>query len=456
MAQNQATPTQGSGTPGLRKVVDNQSVGEILLNGRLAMGEDLAQVAEGLKIRRAFIEALENDDFGALPGTAYGIGFVRAYADYLDLDSKEVVELYKAQSRAFNDQTQLVFPEPMPGSRVPTGLVIILSLLLIGAAYGGWTVLSEKDRSIADLIPTVPEFLNDLQNTASETIATNEALDIVSDEGVSTAEQATDVATETEAVSEQPAAETAAVTGTDAVTTAESAEPGAETEETNTAEAVSDADSTAVAIEQSSGQTDAVTETDAVAETESVTDDNAEPVTGSGAVNDAVEPVVSDPVDAAVADTAETVASAEESVALNAGTVSNEPETVVEDETAAVIDSAQSTVAAVIPEAPSDEVTVYGETEGASRVSIVARQATWVEISDADGTILLTRLLRKGDIYQAPVQDGLSLVTGNAGGLEFRVDGNTVPDIGPVGSVRRNVILSPEALIAGTAGSEGQ
>ena len=41
--------------------------------------------------------------------------------------------------------------------------------------------------------------------------------------------------------------------------------------------------------------------------------------------------------------------------------------------------------------------------------------------------------------------------TGNAGGLAIIVDGNPVPPIGPMGGVRRNVALDPQALMAGTA-----
>ena len=43
------------------------------------------------------------------------------------------------------------------------------------------------------------------------------------------------------------------------------------------------------------------------------------------------------------------------------------------------------------------------------------------------------------------------MVTGNAGALKFFVDGEIVGDIGPLGTVRRNVLLDPQALKDGTA-----
>jgi cytoskeleton protein RodZ len=41
--------------------------------------------------------------------------------------------------------------------------------------------------------------------------------------------------------------------------------------------------------------------------------------------------------------------------------------------------------------------------------------------------------------------------TGNAGALEISVDGRPAPPLGRIGAVRRNVLLDPQALIAGTA-----
>jgi hypothetical protein len=41
--------------------------------------------------------------------------------------------------------------------------------------------------------------------------------------------------------------------------------------------------------------------------------------------------------------------------------------------------------------------------------------------------------------------------TGNAGGLEIRVDGKAVPGLGPKGAIRHEVALDAEQLKAGTA-----
>ena len=94
---------------------------------------------------------------------------------------------------------------------------------------------------------------------------------------------------------------------------------------------------------------------------------------------------------------------------------------------------------------------VYGEASDGSRITIRTIVDSWVEVRDGEGELLFTRVLREGDQYHVPDRLGLKLVTGNAGGLEFSVDGEQVPEIGPFGTVRRDVRLEPQALKDGTS-----
>ena len=117
-----------------------------------------------------------------------------------------------------------------------------------------------------------------------------------------------------------------------------------------------------------------------------------------------------------------------------------------------------SAVAAAIPAAPDEAVSggmeqAFGATNVDSRIVVRARLESWVQVSDAGNTPLFTRVLRAGDSYQVPNQAGLTLSTGNAGGLEISVDGATAPALGPVGVVRRGVPLDPDRLRDGTAAS---
>jgi cytoskeleton protein RodZ len=90
---------------------------------------------------------------------------------------------------------------------------------------------------------------------------------------------------------------------------------------------------------------------------------------------------------------------------------------------------------------------VYGIGNSEARVVVHATMDSWVQIRGGGNELLLTRILRAGDRYLAPDRADLLMMTGNAGGLEIRVDGKALPPIGPVGAVKRNVSLYVENLL---------
>lgn len=100
--------------------------------------------------------------------------------------------------------------------------------------------------------------------------------------------------------------------------------------------------------------------------------------------------------------------------------------------------------AAMPPTVASTQPKIYGGS-GPSRVMLRATGDSWVQVRDADGELLFARVLRPGDIYRVADAPGLSLVTGNAGGLIAVVDG-AERSLGQVGQVMRNVSLSPQTL----------
>ena len=68
-----------------------QAVGRELRAARLARGEDLHDIAAYLRIRPAYLAALEQGDVAATPGGPYATGFLRNYGDHLGLDGRSLV-----------------------------------------------------------------------------------------------------------------------------------------------------------------------------------------------------------------------------------------------------------------------------------------------------------------------------------------------------------------------------
>lgn len=112
-------------------------VGTLLKNMRLEKGLKVVDVAKKLCIRKQYLEAIEESNYSEIPPFPYGVGFVRSYAGYLGLNSGNIVELYKEETKIKNS-AELVIAEPQAKSAMPGGIYILASLAALGALYGAW------------------------------------------------------------------------------------------------------------------------------------------------------------------------------------------------------------------------------------------------------------------------------------------------------------------------------
>ena len=71
-------------------------LGAWLRERREALGIGLEQAQTETRIRSQYIEALESEQYAALPDAVVGRGFVKNYASYLGLDVEEAARLYSA------------------------------------------------------------------------------------------------------------------------------------------------------------------------------------------------------------------------------------------------------------------------------------------------------------------------------------------------------------------------
>ena len=61
-------------------------------------GVDLREIADATRINLRFLEAVENEEFGTLPGGVFNRGFIRSYARYLGLDEEKILGEYELAS----------------------------------------------------------------------------------------------------------------------------------------------------------------------------------------------------------------------------------------------------------------------------------------------------------------------------------------------------------------------
>lgn len=364
------------------------TVGTELRMAREERGLRIREVVDAVRIQARYLEALEDGRIADLPGTVYALGFVRTYAEYLGLDGAQMVSRFKDEAKGLQVQ-EYVLPEPIDEGKVPTAAIIIVAILLTGVAYGAWHFLYRADSQLTEQVPDVPEHLAAL----------------VPPEETATAE----VAPRTD----QP--ENAAV---DAEPTATQPEIPPSREETSPTGPEA-APSTAVQAPAP-----------------------ANPASQASPVSEAVP---------APAETAETgnAGPAEPSAAPSESAVAQTEQTTLPTERVAALESPAPPTPPAEPVAR--EPRVFGADNPDARIVINADEDAWVEVTDSDGALLFSRVLRKGDSFRVPDRPGAVFVTGNAGGLAIKVDGDAVPPIGPAGVVRRNVRLDPDQLKAGTA-----
>ncbi len=115
-------------------------LGDALRTQRESMGVTMEQAAEDTRIRTKFLQAIESGDYQSLPGTVYTKGFLRNYAQYLNLDPEELLALYTGE-RGGTDPVRTFAPMKPLVKRsfifTPTVLVpvVVLAGIVLFIAY---------------------------------------------------------------------------------------------------------------------------------------------------------------------------------------------------------------------------------------------------------------------------------------------------------------------------------
>src|ERR1700683_1562709 len=80
---------------------------------------DVSEIEAQTKIRAKYLRALENEEWGLLPGPTFVKSFLRTYAEALGLDGKSLVEEYRlAHTRPGDAMLEPIVSTPQrPGRR---------------------------------------------------------------------------------------------------------------------------------------------------------------------------------------------------------------------------------------------------------------------------------------------------------------------------------------------------
>jgi len=70
-----------------------KDIGNFLRERREAKGISLIEVEKDLKIRKKYLQAIEEGNVDVIPGKAYFIGYLRNYSKYLDIDEENINQI---------------------------------------------------------------------------------------------------------------------------------------------------------------------------------------------------------------------------------------------------------------------------------------------------------------------------------------------------------------------------
>ena len=362
-------------------------VGSLLREARVKASLSVIQISELTRITKGHITALEANDFERLPGIAYIPGFIRNYCKVVGLNPAPFIAAYKTTTNPVLDKPEYKFPVQALVPKMAGSMVAMFVVVAGLAGYIGWNFMQEDAAR--------PQQVASLDNGELSLVERFDQTEAV----------------EPETLNPEPVASQAALTPQPSPAFLPGDGPDAGKPD---GEAPADAP---LAVAQNPAPTP--------------DDDKILPVQTEQAVPEDVTPAPA----SATAEKTPLATAVEPEIKL-ADAPSTPP--VIAGDPVSMSDtknrSISGTSAQALSRAPMSEI-------------IISASATsWIEIAKANGEIVVSKLLRKGDQFVATADTDLFLSTGNAGGIQLAIGEQPAVQIGRVGEIIRDLALSRDGL----------
>jgi hypothetical protein len=195
-------------------------LGDLMRGERATMGKSLLDVQRDLRIKAAYIAAIERCDHSAFQTPGFIAGYVRSYARYLGLDPEATFTQFSVEanfdgvhpgiSRKPKPASVTVMkpkalksgtPDPLSRARTTfvaandgllaqfspsaLGSIFVLMILILGIGYGAWAVLQDIQRvefgpadTVAEPVAGVPVVSVEAQSAALDQLYRPKELDV--------------------------------------------------------------------------------------------------------------------------------------------------------------------------------------------------------------------------------------------------------------------------------------
>lgn len=149
-----------------------KAFGDRLKHAREAKAVSIHDVAAATRISERYLNALERDDLETLPGRVFAKGYIKSYAEFLDLDAQPLLEAYDVEERKrgrgtedderrkLEELARLVNARPATGSPVTARVLaatvsLALVALVAGASWLVWRSPSPAPPDLSEIKPSV-------------------------------------------------------------------------------------------------------------------------------------------------------------------------------------------------------------------------------------------------------------------------------------------------------------
>lgn len=135
--------------------------GRKLSEARAQLGLSLDEVADRIRVRREFLEALEEMNVKLLPGKAYALAFLRSYARELGIPEKAIVDQFQVECALTREDAQKQLRNPASKPHRERPWLAAAALVLLAAGFVGWRAFTQSapDQVVEAPAVTAPAIL---------------------------------------------------------------------------------------------------------------------------------------------------------------------------------------------------------------------------------------------------------------------------------------------------------
>ncbi|MCH2037538.1 MAG: DUF4115 domain-containing protein [Rickettsiales bacterium] len=402
-----------------------KDIGTYFRQIRESIGLDIDTVARELKIRRAYIVGLEQGDFSSLPDREiYVTGMIRGYATFLknhaydvDIDPEALVNSYRVVSDDITPAGDFHFPTMETDASKPRFIMVLISVAFVIGFYAYWSNRLE----VNDFLNQQIEQLSD-QYAGSVSIQIKEKSPEPADDPVRNQEKQED---NTSFVQEPKANQKDVL---DIEKYLHLLKEKAQKEAANQQQAVTDQQPPQHANQVRPNQPSQNMQP------RQAQQQVANPQPSQRALQPTRPPAPDQNVSGiSQQDSGQNQASPTKKNDLTSLRPKVDPVKPKVDPRAAATEASRSNPQAA--RAPSQSA--QQKKAKIPKIVLMAREDTWVRISDSSGSLIVEKVMKSGDAYFLPEKNNLVISAGNADAIEVFIDGDEHSFLGTLNDVSR-------------------